>query len=101
MQIWEKWGYEKEEWDNLDPENRQELIDEAEEDEWEKKHGIRIGEDPKFWDWVVAQKITDDPRGDFISDTISVLECGKKPQGLVSRMCFQAHKEYADLRKEY
>ena len=66
----------------------------------------RIGSGKAFWDWVTSLDATDDPRGDFIQDSIDLVNTGKTPEELSLRIgssqaCNEAKEEYNLIIKEY
>lgn len=40
----------------------------------------------EFWDWLVKRPVTDTPRGDFIKDTLDLIEMGIDPRSRLHRL---------------
>ena len=52
-----------------------------------------------FWDWVMSLPVTDDPRGDFIRDTLASSPGTR--EGLLAIACPNARKVYQELLEEW
>ena len=60
-----------------------------------------MGQNKAFWDWVVSLQLEESPRGDFIRDTMKVLNQGGDPNTYIQQMCIEAQREYEKLLKEF
>ena len=54
-----------------------------------------------FWEWVASRNAGDNPRGDFIRDTRTLLAAGSDLNVRIVSACAEAREEYEKLKKRW
>ena len=54
-----------------------------------------------FWEWVASRNAGDNPRGDFIRDTRTLLTAGGDPNARIASACAEAREEYEKLKTRW
>ena len=58
-------------------------------------------ENYEFWEWVIMRKAHQNPRGDFIRDTRSVINAGNDPNAALDGAYGPARDEHDKLWKRW